>query len=131
MRPQFDERDCAIRAERIAMRESREGPRVGDFIEMLDGTLRRFTHKWNDGLQTTYIWQTGADKGKPADASFHLSADGSLSFSGSLDSSIPFASIEPTGETRDGAVWFFHHGEMKAHNGVHTTVPCRVYRQIA
>lgn len=133
---QLDERDSAILAERQAQFDSRDGPRVGDYIYMLDGTLRRFTHKWGDGLQTTYRWRDAKnretfDPMKDAcGGSFHL-GNGYVSFSGSLDDAIPLTRIEDTGETRNGPCWFFHHDWMKAHNGVQASLVCRVYRERA
>lgn len=125
--PQFDAIDGTILAERTLKRSARSGPRVGDFIHMLDGTLRRFTHHWGDGLQTTYRWrETGVvDLG-----SFYLDREGIADYSGGLDSTIPLSQIESTGEHQDGDFWMFHHNESRAHNGVHFKVPCRVFRQI-
>ena len=121
MNPEFDDRDQAILAARITQWERQAGPRVGDFVHMPDGSLRRFTHHWGDGLQTTCGHPCAGDQ------SFYF-AGAYMSFSGSLDSSIDIARITDTGEQKDGKAWFFHHDFMTAHNGVTVTVPCRVYK---
>lgn len=127
MTPQFDAIDGTILAERTLKRHARSGPRVGDFIHMLDGTLRRFTHNWGDGLQTTYRWR---DTGRVEVGSFYLDRSGAADYSGGLDDRIPLAEIADTGEHRDGDFWFFHHDDARAHNGVQVKAPCRVFRQI-
>jgi hypothetical protein len=118
--PDFDERDAQLARDRLAEWDAIDGARVGDWIAMRDGTMRRFTHHWGDGLQTTVTHHV--------DASFYFSGD-CMSFSGSLDPTIPLADILPTSETKNGSAWFFHHGQVGAHRGVHFAVPCRVFKQ--
>ncbi|HEY2530256.1 MAG TPA: hypothetical protein VGJ20_20360 [Xanthobacteraceae bacterium] len=122
----LDAIDGTILAERTLKRSARSGPRVGDFIHMLDGTLRRFTYHWGDGMQTTYRWR---DTGEVGTGSFYLDRSGDVSYSGSLDDAIPLSQIEQTDEQKEGVFWFFHHNESRAHNGVDVKVPCRVFRQ--
>jgi hypothetical protein len=119
-RPRFDQRDEEIKSERVALWNARTGPRVGDFVIMPDGTTRRFTYAWDDDIQTT-------SKTYPGDASFYF-AGACCSFSGSLNPGLPKKHLVDTGDVREGAVWFFHHDQARAHNGVRTTIPCRVYR---
>jgi hypothetical protein len=121
MEPFFDARDAELLDERQAAWEKRGEPRVGDFVTMPDGELRRFTHDWGaeHGIQTTWKGESG---------SFYLSGNGYASYSGGLEPAIPFSRIKPTDEVRDGWFWFFHHNDQRAHNGVHVTLPCRVYR---
>lgn len=120
-RPAFDDIDAEIARKKLAEWDKRTGPRVGDFVHMPDGTLRRFTHDWGDGIQTT-------GKGEFAgDASFHFYGS-CMSFSGSLDSAIPKSALVDTGETQPGRAWFFHHDHAGPHRGVYFTVPCSVYR---
>lgn len=114
----FDDRDAAILAERQRARDAIAGPRVGDYVRMPDGTLRRFTYAWGDGLQTTC-----AGFG----CSFYLCASGHASYSGGLDPTIAREHIVATDETRPGAFWFFHHDLAGAGRGVDVTAPCRVY----
>src|SRR5436305_1235154 len=67
LNPELDARDFETlhhRAEAYAMRQHAQ---VGDFVEMLDGKLRRFTYDWGDDIQVTsgegsfYITVLGAD----------------------------------------------------------------------
>lgn len=122
MRPQFDERDAEILNERIAAWQQRSGPRVGDFVQMPDNTMRRFTHDWGDDIQTT----VGAQHPCNGDASFYFGA-GFMSFSGSLDRAINKVALREIGHDRLGRCWFFHHDFPQAHSGVDVQVPCRVY----
>jgi len=117
MRPQFDERDTQILAERESAFNQHHGPRVGDFLRTQDGLLR-FTHDWDDSLQTT-CKQFG-------NGSFYL-GKGYASYSGALDSAILKTKLRDTGMTELGAFWFFHHDYCTAHNGVECKFPCRVY----
>ncbi len=116
----LDKKDKQILSDRIAAWNKRRGPRVGDYVKMLDGTTRRFTHHWGDGLQVTCAHN--------ADTSFYL-GDGYMSFSGSLDPCIPLENIKDTGKKRNGWAWFFHHDSRCAHNGVQVEAPCRVYAE--
>ena len=109
-----DERDLAMVAERMAAMDSREGPRVGDYVIFRDGTVARFAHDWGDRLQTT------------PGGSFYL-GNGYLSMSGSLDRSIPKDSLTLTDQTREGSAWVFHHNMHQAHYGVAVRVPLRVF----
>jgi hypothetical protein len=113
--PTFDDKDAEILAERVALRDRRAGPRIGDYVEFEDGRAGRFSHDWGDSIQ----WSEGG--------SFSLTESGGASFSGGLNPAIPKACLTPTGQ-RDGAFWFFHHGHWRAHNGVDCMAPCRVYR---
>ncbi len=124
MRPQFDERDQGILDARLQRWNQQEGPRVGDWLLMLDGTERRFTHRWEDRLQVQYKWHNG----NVGHGSFYFAGD-CMSYSGSLDDAIPLDQIEKTDGLRDAPAWFFHHDEWRAHNGVDVTIPCRVFRQ--
>ena len=120
MRPRFDDRDARIVAERCAKWEQRDGPRVGDFCQLKDGSLRRFTYDCGDVIQTTPEGHHG---------SFHLH-DGFMIYSGSLDTAMPKRDFERFPFARKGPCWIFHHGHAKAHNDVHTEVNCRVYMEV-
>lgn len=117
--PKFDQRDADLLAARQEKWDARTGPRVGDFVIMPDGTLSRCTHDW----QPWGGMQTGGEGG-----SYYLTNGGDASYSGGLDPAIDIDRFADTGETRDGAFWFFHHDSSGAHNGVQCTMPCRVYR---
>jgi len=45
--PDLDARDLDILTRRQEGLDRRQGARVGDFVRMPDGTLRRITHCWN------------------------------------------------------------------------------------
>jgi len=119
----MDETDAELLAQRIREWDKRQGPRVGDFLETPKGLLR-LTHDWGDTIQTT------VPSGHPCsgDVSFHLSRDGYMSFSGSLDPGVSRDRLELTADTRIGSCWFFSHDYAEAHNGVRVNVPCRVYK---
>jgi hypothetical protein len=91
---------------------------------MLDGTTRRFTHDWDDGLQTSckdscgcFYFGTGHGGGSY------------MSYSGSLDPTIPRKSLVDLKMWKDGSVWIFHHDHWGANRGVYTLVPLRVFKQ--
>ena len=118
----FDEKDRAIRDARIAMWSGRTGPRVGDFVVMSEGDVRRFTHDWGDDIQVT--------SGIGGDGSFYFTRDGFMDYSGGLHPPILKTKLVDLNQTRMGHAWFFHHDERRAHNGVTCSVPCRVYRVV-
>ncbi|MES3016233.1 MAG: hypothetical protein V4721_00580 [Bacteroidota bacterium] len=118
MRPQFDDRDKAILLERETLFNKVKGPRVGDYIIMPEGDLRRFTHDWGTDIQTT---------SKGMGGSWYLGG-GSASFSGALDPGISKDKFTDTGKTLKGGFWFFHHNRSEAHNGVDFEIECRVFQ---
>jgi hypothetical protein len=114
-------KNAQILKDRTDRFNSHQGPRVGDFIKMLDGSLQRFAHKWDDGLQTSdgrFGW------------SFHMFSDGFANFSGGLNPTVQFENIKQTDEVIDGAFWFFSNNEVRAHNGINVKIPCRVFEQV-
>ena len=123
---ELDERDAAIKAEIQAGFDRRTGPRVGDFIEFANGTIERVSHVWDgmaeyggtDGVQTS------------EGGSWHVSRS-CASFSGGLNSIIPFTTLTDTGETREGSGWFWHHDIAGGNRGVPTNFTFRVYRSTA
>lgn len=115
----MNEHNIEILKVRTASRKTITGPRVGDFIHRQDGKLARFTHKWNDGLQTGF------------GGSYYLNESGTMSFSGGLDPSIPNAEIKETDETREGSAWFFDLNRPGAGRGINVILSCRVYQQTA
>jgi len=117
----MDEKDSLILSMRRSQWNQIEGPRVGDFIEMKDGTMRRFTYHWGDGIQVTSTISHGR---------FYL-GDGFASYSGGLDPSIPLDKIEPHPKLKSklGEFWFFHHNTREAHNGVNVSIFCRVFKE--
>lgn len=113
--PQFDERDAAILKERMAALDLIAGPRVGDFVRFADGVELRISYVWDNSFQTS----------RDGDG-WYLSM-GHLSFSGTLFPSVPLKDLTRTEETREGRIWFFHHGYAAAHCGVWATAAFRLY----
>ncbi len=122
MQISFDSEDGTIAIARLAAWNEREGPRVGDWINMRDGTRRRFTHDWGDGLQTTTP-QFGL-------GSFYL-GDGYADYSGALDPTVMRENIEATSEISPGDFWFFHHNFWGAGRAVNVELSCRVFNEKA
>lgn len=122
MYPQFDDVDKGIIIERKRIYAKKEGPRIGDFVEFPDGRRARFTHDWDDALQTT----TPSDTGEGGRFYF---GSGYCSYSGSLDPSIPKIDLKLVDNFGpEGSVWIFHHDRQEAHNGVDTTIQFRLYK---
>lgn len=96
-----------------------DGPRVGDYLLLKDGSLRRLTQKWHDGFQTTT---------EDCEGSFYLGLCGA-SYSGSLDPTINLKEIELTDKNKLGKFWVFKNDEHKAHNGFDFKIKCRVFKQ--
>jgi len=119
-RTDLDERDEDILFERVTRRAQVQGPRVGDFVILRNGDVRRFTFDHEHGLQVTVKDEAG---------SFYLHASGHLDYSGSLDPAIRKSKLRARQELREGACWFFHHNQPRAHNGVAALLPCRVYEE--
>jgi hypothetical protein len=118
----LDDEDRAILSQRVAKWvDISDGPRVGDYCMMPDGTQRRFAHDWGKehGIQVTSRF---------ADGSFYFTEEGYMDYSGGLDPCIPHAKLVDTFTQLLAPVWFFHHNKRRAHNGVHADVVVRVYR---
>lgn len=125
--PELDERDREIIAERETALNKVDGPRIGDWVRFNDGVMHRVchVHNWTEQDRREYP-SLVAGVQTTVGGSFHL-ANGSVSYSGGLDPTLPFEKLTPTGETRDGRVWIFHHDSWRADNGVDFTIPFRVY----
>ena len=93
-------------------------PRVGDYLRLQDGSLKRFCNDTGDGQQTTYI------------GSFHIGNSASVSYSGGLDSPMMWERFKPTSETTKGRFWFFSHDRAGAGRGVDVFLPCRIYELV-
>lgn len=114
-RPDFDAKDQELLDIRVANRKKLPGPLVGDYVKMPNGDLERFSHDWGSDIQTTKA------------GSFHLHHGGLAEFSGGLNPAISKQKITPTGETKEAWFWFFHHNDVRAHNGVHFKIEVPVY----
>lgn len=115
MNPAFDSLDEEIKQLRLDAWHKSPGPRVGDFIHHPTGEFTRIAHIWPDRIQPT----SGI-------GSFYF-GHGYCSHSGGLEQGIARERFIDTGRTKPGDVWFFHHDCAFAHNGVSTTIPCRIY----
>lgn len=108
------EKNLSILRRNMKAYDEREGPRVGDFLELPYGMMTRFTHAWDDGIQLGW-------------GSFYL-GEGYCSYSGSLEPSIPYEAILPTDKKEMGAVWFFHQGSSGGGRGVYFKAAFRVFK---
>ncbi len=117
-----DEHDRDLLTQRSDRRNQRPGMRVGDWLVLLDGTIRRIAYIWTEAklVQPTDHEDTG---------SFYLGL-GYLSMSGGLDSGLPMDDFTSTGMHRKGSCWLFHHNIREAHNGVDMELLCRLFQQV-
>jgi len=92
------------------------GARVGDFLLLPHGEYTRFTHKWNETIQT------GGGSN-----SYHLSNGGYISYSGGLDSGVKYTDIEQSNNTKAGFIWIWDNGTSGADRGVHFKINFRVF----
>jgi len=113
------ENNLRILNESLSEFNKRQGPRVGDYLELPHGLVTRFTHAWDDGIQI------GGGSG-----SYYLGKSGYVSYSGGLDPSIEYTSIEATDKVKDGMVWFFDQGWSGGGRGVYFYIPFRVFKLV-
>jgi hypothetical protein len=113
------EDDYAIVVARMAEVDKILGPRIGDFVIMLDGSLHRLTYDWVDYIQTA-----------PAGSGSYYLSNLGASYSGALCDPLPAPRIEPTDGKMEGDVWIFSHDHARAYNGVHIRVDFRVYKVV-
>lgn len=111
-----DERDIDILQQRQNARLAIASPLEGDIIAFADGVTRRISSVTHSHVQTS-------DGG-----SWHLSASGYGSFSGSLYSPVPVNTLTDTGDIEPARFWFFHHAFASAHNAVYVNVNVRVWQ---
>jgi hypothetical protein len=118
---QLDARDTEILAQRRRDLCTVLGPRVGDFVRFADDIVRRISYIWTDEHGEAFNVQTSED------GSFYL-GNGYVSFSGSLHDGVKPHTLRDSGRKMLGSVWFFHHDQRMAHNGVDAEIPFRLYR---
>lgn len=133
-RVEFDDQDRKLLEVRVGKRKVRQeengAPEVGDFVIVPceDGgeEVLRFTHEWDDTIQTT------VKKGHPCanDQSFYIDRDGECSFSGSLDRGLDKSKLVLQDGMRYGNVWFFHHDWPGAFRGVYSRVEFKIWRYV-
>lgn len=112
-----DEANYKLLIARLENFDKMEGARVGDWLLLPNGDYTRFTHLWDDHIQT----------GGSSD-SYCMGKSGCLSYSGGLDRGINLDCIEQTAEVKNGRIWFFSKDWAKADNGVYYNIPCRVFK---
>jgi len=117
----LDERNRAILAGNVELWEARPGPRVGDFVILPDGGVRRFTQDMGTGLQIT-------SPDDPIGQFRFYIRSGWMTYTGDKDSAILKGRLTLTDEKRNGHAWFFHHNVFNATKSVHIVMPCRVFR---
>lgn len=110
----LDEKDQAIFTERLAALAARTVIKVGDFIRLPDGTIKRVAHVWTDDFHAPELVQPTFGK----DGSYYL-GKGYASYSGGLNIGIPAEKFTATNETLPGYVWFFHHDYHTGDNAVY------------
>jgi hypothetical protein len=111
-----------ILAERVQAYNDIKGPRVGDYLRLPHGIYTRFTHNWGEECDQI---QTGGSSG----SSYYL-GNSYCSYSGSLDSGVKLSELRETGETKDGAIWFFDGDISGAGRGKYYSIPFRVFEPV-
>jgi hypothetical protein len=115
----LDAKNYAIVEKRLQRRANFSGPVAGDFVEMLDGSLERFSNDWGDSIQTT--------DGKFG-SSFYLLDNGYASFSGGLNPAIDKNRIINTLELIEGRFWIFKDDISGAHRGIYFFIPAKIWK---
>lgn len=103
-----------ILKDRVCEFDSIEGPRVGDYVRLDDGSLARIAKI------TDHYFQLGV-------GSFYLHGRDGCSFSGTLYPPHPHRCLKATPGTKDGLIWFFSANEAKANNGVDYEIELRIF----
>lgn len=115
MRPnKYPERNAKILAERVAEFDAIEGPRVGDWLRLTDGSYARLANVEDSffqcGVGSYYFYGFACD------------------FSGSLSCQCPpTRALRQTGDIRPGKIWFFNGHEVGPNNGVDFEIEFRVF----
>jgi hypothetical protein len=125
LKPADQEKNNKILEERMKAYNEIEGCRVGDYIRELNGRLTRVTHDWNEPGETSETIQHGGSEY----GQYYL-GNGYISYSGGLDSGIKKNQLKPTGEMKQGKVWFFNNDFAGAGRGIDFMVSFRVFEVI-
>ena len=135
----LDSTDCEILERRLAARNEVPGARNGDFVIFPSGETERLCSTPGG---THYVWEKGGRVERRNSLSVASKNSGSwellkpsrsrnmVRFSGGMEHYYD-AKLVDTGEQKPGAFCFFHHDQMKAGNGIHVQIPCRVFQLIA
>jgi hypothetical protein len=108
----------------IIAHEERQGMRLGDYVQLRNGELRRVAHIWPDTVQLTTSLTGG---------SFQLGKCG-VSYSGGLEPGVPLQDIIPSRWNNStgnigGTFWVCERGILQAECAVYVTVQCRYFVQ--
>lgn len=106
-----------ILKERESAFNLKKGARVGDYLLLPHGEYTRFTHLWEDSIQTG-----GSSGGQ------YYFGTGYLSYSGGLDSGVKLKDIEQTEEIKKGWIWFFDRNISGAGRGVNFEIDFKVFK---
>lgn len=119
----LDERNQAVLAEGVAALAAKEqdGPQVGEWVVFADGTARRVSYLWPGEPHERTIQTSNPGAG------FSIGKYGASMGNGSLYAPIPADTLSLTGQRRDAAVWFPHHGWLDRDCSVTVLVPFRVW----
>ena len=109
-----------ILAERVKLYDARPGPRVGDYVMVVDKVLDRITHIWRD------VPEPRAQCGGGENGSYYL-GNGYCSYSGGLNGGCLLSDLEETDLLMDGCVWFFDDDVAGAGRGVYFRIRHRVF----
>jgi hypothetical protein len=110
-----DARDKAIADEIAAAYLAFNGPRVGDWAEMPDGTYKRIAHSWGDSIQLC------------SGGSFYVSKSGA-SMSGGLDDAIDASRFAATDQYKVAGFWFPHHDNLERDCAIGLRFPVKVWQ---
>jgi hypothetical protein len=114
----LDSRDQAMIAARLAARQQRPGPKIGDFVYFADGAIHRIADLSTRTVHTT------------AQREFYLGAWG-CEFLGEPTHEIPSDSLARPLESAWGSVWIFHHDHPRPGNSVVFDARFEVYSTAA
>jgi len=85
-RAELDAIDLQILRERQAKRDRQPGARIGDFLRMPDGTLRRFSSKWNESWkENCFLGVLLNENGRQVHENFYLDDKDNVEFSGEVN----------------------------------------------
>lgn len=116
---ELDEINSSILKESLFSRARFKEPKIGDFLQLEDGSLKRIcaNHKYVGEVQVERY------------GSYNITTDGSCDFSGGCDFDlIKTMKYKFMGQVEKAAVCFFNHGEVKANNLIRVTdVPFKVW----
>lgn len=116
----MDETDLQLLGERLSKFMARQGPRTGDFVKMPSGNVMRLGNDTSEHFQIAEkaaVWEP---------ASFYLSHNGSMTYTGPVYKRIYKAELVQTPSFRRGFCWFYHH-DVPMRDKVSATIMARVF----